>query len=128
MSYNNHPQQNMTDAQLTIQKQKMVKLPFGTGTLDVFENILNDLKAKNIEVNVSIINSRFFNLMKDDIHQEIVIIPNGIQFVSQIWKDTNRIIFSPYIEDWYIIPKVQWYEQQDIKGINLNNYHVMSEI
>ena len=91
----------------------------GTGSLDTFEALLNKLKNDKVELSMCVLNVRFFAMMlgtKNGITSKIYYGPMGIAFNYQLWNDVP-IVFSPFIEDWYIIPKCKWYEQK-LEGSN----------
>ena len=103
--------------QVTISKSEIKQLPIGSGTLDILKSIISNLKLKNIEINMVIVNSRFFtDMFKEGLYTQQAISQNTAMSIFQMWRDV-KIVFSPYVEDWYIVPTCKWYEQK-IEGIN----------
>ena len=91
-----------------------------SATLDVFTKEIQHLKNEKIEISMAIVNPRFYMLMMQQglVHKIKQIAFNGanIQQAYQIWEEVP-IVFNDIIDDWYLIPKCNWYDQP-FKGID----------
>jgi hypothetical protein len=111
------PTPSTLPVQVTISKSEIKQLSIGSGTLDILKNIVDSVKSKKIEINMIIVNSRFYiDMFKEGLYTQQAVTQNSTLSIFQIWKEI-RIVFSPFVEDWYIVPTCKWYNQK-IEGIN----------
>jgi hypothetical protein len=85
-----------------------------TSTIETLKNIIDMVKS-NKEISLVIVNSKYgHNILADGVYTRIDQ-EYGMQMQCKIWYNTP-IVFSKFVDDWYIITKCNWYEQ-DIEGI-----------
>jgi len=109
---------NVMKVQINSTSIEDIELPVGSGTLDVFNTIIDKIRESNIEINMIVMNPRFYPLIAKDVtYKQMTIYGNRMNLSSgyQEWNGL-KIMFTPFIEDWYIIPKCKWHEQ-NIEGI-----------